>query len=212
MPNLEELPEPGRFLQHGYVCNRAVLVEGNVMLDLIPKHLPIWFALCQLHWPNFYFHLSIAVICWIFENIFRLAGVCQTNRDPQESNGWDAEWDGCLAFCSSGETLFRWDTHLNIPHGMIMWQKATCSTTSPKPILFQQGGKTGCHCHGTVAGSSVCPMFPPTLLPLGCGSSVDPLPALTPPPPPPLPPPSTTFLQPYIPKKRVASNAQQVRT
>ncbi|XP_013992763.1 proline-rich protein 11 isoform X3 [Salmo salar] len=43
----------------------------------------------------------------------------------------------------------------------------------------------------------------------GCGSSVDPLPALTPPPPPPLPPPSTTFLQPYIPKKRVASNTQQ---
>ncbi|XP_029546798.1 proline-rich protein 11 isoform X2 [Salmo trutta] len=72
-----------------------------------------------------------------------------------------------------------------------------------------QGGTTGCHCNGTVAGSSVCPMFPPTLLPLGCGSSVDPLPALTPPPPPPLPPPSTTFLQPYIPKKRVASNTQQ---
>uniref|UniRef100_A0A4W5JQW1 Proline rich 11 n=1 Tax=Hucho hucho TaxID=62062 RepID=A0A4W5JQW1_9TELE len=72
-----------------------------------------------------------------------------------------------------------------------------------------QGGKTGCHYHGTVAGSSVRPMFPPTLLPLGCGSSVDPLPALTPPPPPPPPPPSTTFLQPYVPKKRVASNTQQ---
>uniref|UniRef100_A0AAZ3NZZ1 Proline rich 11 n=1 Tax=Oncorhynchus tshawytscha TaxID=74940 RepID=A0AAZ3NZZ1_ONCTS len=42
----------------------------------------------------------------------------------------------------------------------------------------------------------------------GCGSSVDPLPALTPPPPP-LPPTSNTFLQPYIPKKRVASNTQQ---
>jgi hypothetical protein len=27
------------------VCNRAVLVEGNVMLDFIPKHLPIWFTL-----------------------------------------------------------------------------------------------------------------------------------------------------------------------
>ncbi|XP_041719817.1 proline-rich protein 11 [Coregonus clupeaformis] len=76
-----------------------------------------------------------------------------------------------------------------------------------------QGGKTGCHCHGTVAGSSVCPMFPPPPLPLGCGSNVDPLPALTPPapppPPPPPPPPSTTFLQPYVPKKRVASNTQQ---
>ncbi|XP_071029733.1 proline-rich protein 11-like [Oncorhynchus clarkii lewisi] len=43
----------------------------------------------------------------------------------------------------------------------------------------------------------------------GCGSSVDPLPALTPPPPPPLPPTSNTFLQPYIPKTRVASNTQQ---
>ncbi|CAB1352396.1 unnamed protein product [Coregonus sp. 'balchen'] len=76
-----------------------------------------------------------------------------------------------------------------------------------------QGGKTGCHCHGTVAGSSVCPMFPPPPLPLGCGSNVDPLPALIPPapppPPPPPPPPSTTFLQPYVPKKRVASNTQQ---
>uniref|UniRef100_A0A8C7K9C7 Proline rich 11 n=1 Tax=Oncorhynchus kisutch TaxID=8019 RepID=A0A8C7K9C7_ONCKI len=71
-----------------------------------------------------------------------------------------------------------------------------------------QGGKTGCHCHGTVAGSSDCPMFPLTLLPLGCGSSVDPLPALTPPPPH-FPSTSNIFLQPYIPTKRVASNTQQ---
>ncbi|KAL0994499.1 hypothetical protein UPYG_G00123060 [Umbra pygmaea] len=84
---------------------------------------------------------------------------------------------------------------------------------------LEQVHKTACHCHGTVAGS-VCPMILPPPLTLGCGSSVDPPPALTPlvsapclpppPPPPPLPPP-VTLLQPYVPKKRVASINQQVQ-
>lgn len=29
IPNLEEQPEPGKYLQQGYVSNRAVLVEGK---------------------------------------------------------------------------------------------------------------------------------------------------------------------------------------
>uniref|UniRef100_A0A4W5M2E8 Proline rich 11 n=1 Tax=Hucho hucho TaxID=62062 RepID=A0A4W5M2E8_9TELE len=126
-------------------------------------------------------------------------------------------WRNCLSQSFAGflKTFFFWRGYAKkietLQNQMAEMQREMGALHS----ALQQRGNTACHCHGTVAGGLVRPMFPtPPPLPLGCGSSVGPLPALTPPvpappPPPPPPPPSTTFLQPYVPKKRVASNTQQ---
>ncbi|KAJ7996975.1 hypothetical protein DPEC_G00224100 [Dallia pectoralis] len=79
-----------------------------------------------------------------------------------------------------------------------------------------EANKNLCLCQRTLVVGSICPRIPPPPV----ISSVDPLIDLTPPasalpsppPPPPLPPPPppcATSLQPYIPKKRVASSHKQ---
>ncbi|XP_038860597.1 proline-rich protein 11 isoform X2 [Salvelinus namaycush] len=126
-------------------------------------------------------------------------------------------WRNCLSQSFSGflKTFFFWRGYAK-QFETLQNQMAELQREMDALHSALQGGSTACHCHGTVACGLVRTMFPTApLLSLGCGSSVDPLPALTPPvpappppPPPPPPPLSTTFLQPYVPKKRVASNAQ----
>lgn len=118
------------------IYSKAMFLTGlfwlreNVMLDFIPKHLPLLVTLTQ-------FLLSSIYCSHLLDFLGKksiLVGVCQTNRDPPESNGWDAEGDGCLAFCSSGETptITRIWTYLMVwscdkkPHAVLHHQSLSC--------------------------------------------------------------------------------------